>query len=508
MIRLVSRFCWAFVIIIALACCGGGDNAGNTPEAFDLRNVAGSNFVTPVKTQTALLPDGEPDLGGSVGLCWAFASMASFESSLLFQGLASDPNSASVDLSEWHLGNWNGKNNPVYTFNYDFIPGTDPPATYGYTQDKPVLKGWGGDSRFAIDYFSSGKGPVLEKDAPYPIGMITLHETLSPPSRELPVAYRLKEALIFSRDDYSSDEAFRSVIKRALMTYGVLQSFVYFDAAGYPGQIGKSFFNKETSTYYCDDPDQVGNLNHGVAIAGWDDKKAVPGAPGSGAWLIKNSAGTKFGEGGYFWVSYYDVVFLKGDDFAVAFIAGSANGYGNPGNYQTHDGSLSQITFIEGTNAYDCLCDDFADIGDDSWGCARFTATNDNQLKAVGFVTCNRNEEITINVYENWDNGDNRPGNLIFSKTLKIAEAGYHTVDLGILIPVTEGQEFVIALSFAAHPYQKGDSLVYVIDQKTPPVAGKTYRNSYNALNGWGQWTDYATLYGGSVFYVQGIMEK
>ena len=118
--KIVVRYCSAVLIIIALACCGGGDNAGNTPEAFDLRNVAGSNFVTPVKTQTALFPDGNPDIGASVGLCWAFASMASFESSLLFQGLVSNPDSPAADLSEWHLGNWNGMNNPVYTFNYDF----------------------------------------------------------------------------------------------------------------------------------------------------------------------------------------------------------------------------------------------------------------------------------------------------------------------------------------------------------------------------------------------------
>lgn len=39
-----------------------------------------------------------------------------------------------------------------------------------------------------------------------------------------------------------------------------------------------------------------GNINHGVTLIGWDDAK--------GAWLIKNSWGTGWGESGYMWISY------------------------------------------------------------------------------------------------------------------------------------------------------------------------------------------------------------
>jgi len=506
--RSIDYFLILLFLVFIFAGCGGGDNSGKVPVAFDLRNVQGKSYVTPVKIQAGLLPDGNADIGASVGLCWAFASIASFESSLLMQGLEKDANSQTADLSEWHLGNWNGKNNPVYTFNDNFMPETQPPATYGYTQDQPVLKGWGGDSRFAIDYFSSGKGAVHEKDAPYPTDMISRHVLLLPPPEKLPVPYRLKEALIFSRDDYSGDEAFRSKIKHALMTYGTIQSFVFFDPAGYPGQTGKSFFDRETSTFYCDDPTYVGVLNHGVAIVGWDDRKNVPKAPGNGAWLIKNSLGTRFGEDGYYWVSYYDKVFLKEDSFAIAFVAGSKQGYGNPSDYQTHDGALSQLTFTEGDNVYDYLCDNFTDAGDDSWASARFVARSENQIKAVGFIACNRNETVTVHVYEDWDIKSNRPNGLIFSQTVYIPDQGYHTVNLNTPVTVINGKEFVISLGFSGFPGQKKASLLYVADPKIPIMTEKTYRNYYKASSGWGDWVDYATLNGGSIFYVQAIMEK
>ena len=62
--------------------------AAGAPSAFDLRNVNGQNFITPIRDQ------------GSCGSCVAFGSVATVEGT--FRRQRNDPNLA-VDLSEAHL---------------------------------------------------------------------------------------------------------------------------------------------------------------------------------------------------------------------------------------------------------------------------------------------------------------------------------------------------------------------------------------------------------------------
>ncbi len=75
-------------------------------------------------------------------------------------------------------------------------------------------------------------------------------------------------------------------IKQAIYTYGALQVGVYADRvmqAYVSGVINKCKRN-------------VNYTNHAVMLVGWDDAK--------GAWLMKNSWGTGWGENGYCWITY------------------------------------------------------------------------------------------------------------------------------------------------------------------------------------------------------------
>lgn len=84
-----------------------------------------------------------------------------------------------------------------------------------------------------------------------------------------------------------------NVIKQAILDHGALFTNMFWDDDNY---------RSSDYTYYSDQADSL--TNHAVLLAGWDDDKVTAGA--TGAWIIKNSWGTTFGERGYFYISYRD----------------------------------------------------------------------------------------------------------------------------------------------------------------------------------------------------------
>ena len=170
---------------------------------------------------------------------------------------------------------------------------------------------------------------MLEWDDPYP------HPGAS---REgLPAVRHVQEVLFLPR--HSSAHA-NAAVKWAVMQFGAVDASMAYEASGY---------NAATSSYNSRSTD----VDHHVCVVGWDDGypagRFLRRPPGPGAFLVKNSWGRSYGQGGYFWVSYHDRSF--GTTFAVF------NGSESPRNHDAiyqHDalGWSRSIGFGSATGSF------------------------------------------------------------------------------------------------------------------------------------------------------------
>lgn len=309
---------------------------------------------------------------GSCGDCWAFATYGSLEG-WLKKSLAED-----ADFSENHMKNYHG---------FDWGPCD------------------GGNEDMSTAYLSRWSGPVSESADPY-------HDWDDRPSPGGPPQKYVKSALRFSTPD---------AIKNAVMTYGALYTTMYYTAGSY---------NSAQKTYYYTGTAAV---NHGVTLVGWDDNKVVTGAPGNGAWIIKNSWGPSWGEGGYFYISYYD-------SRAVADALTFKDAV-NTSEYAV----VYQYDPLGMTGSIGCGTSTFM------WGANIFTPLENGDLAAVGFYALQNNTSYEISVYDNFI-GTSFSSLLGFVSGIA-ANAGYYTVTLPSPIALTAGNSFGIVVKFTTPGY-------------------------------------------------------
>ncbi len=309
---------------------------------------------------------------GNCGACWAFATCSSLESCLLKKY------GETWDFSENHLKNYTG---------FDGL-GCD-----------------GGRWEWSTAYLTRWSGPVLEDDDPF-------YDYDDYPSPGGPTKKYVVSVLKFVAEED---------IKNAVMTYGALLTNMTWD---------RDFYNSSTHTYYYTGDE---NVNHSVAIIGWDDNKYVQGAPQRGAWLVKNSWGEPAANAPYVYISYYDT---KAVEFAVAFCdAVSTSSYLN--NYQ-----YDELGFIGGLGTGDSIT---------CWGANIFTANAEEELAAVGFYALSENTAYDITVYDTI----NRNGNYAsFRDELASVSGtarwfGYRTVNLLSTVPLSRGDDFAIVIKFS-----------------------------------------------------------
>ena len=326
------------------------------PVSFDLRDY---NWTSPVRNQ------------GNMGSCWTFGNIGALESALLRYA------NITADFSE------NNMQNTMLKY-----------SKYGSTF---IYEG--GTSYDAVAYLSNwlGVSPSVY-DTYDQLGKISqLIET--------PEDIRVYDVLVIPKNS-SID-----LIKEGIINYGAL-------AISYRAEHTQAYFNTSTSAQYY-----YGNQssNHRVCVVGWDDNYSrdnfVTPPPGDGAFIIKNSWGTDWGDKGYFYISYYDTSLARDAD-TVGYIIRNNITYDM--NYQNDMGG--ELILNKSITLYK----------------TKFIAEKDDLIAAIGTYMPN-GSKYQLWIYLNGIELYNQKGTSDFN--------GYATIPLDLYIQIKKGDEFEVVFN-------------------------------------------------------------
>lgn len=359
------------------------------PEEYDLREFG---LVEPVPNQ------------GQLGVCWAIAANSAAAGTLLEQF-------PQTSLS------------PIHT-SWFTLRGPEE-EEYRYTDD-PYLAG--GNDGIAVGTMAAWKGPVADAKAP-----LSPDDQKDPPeSLRYEADYHLQDAYYMPYGCYYDlnweIHIANEITKQLLMETGPV-TISYFAS-------GENTYDEETSSYYNSES-QI--PDHAVLIVGWDDHYPKENfcegnqPQHDGAWLVRNSWGTSWGDDGYFWLSYEDQSIQSGN----AYLLEEADNYAKNYQYDTMGWSYSVALAEDPEQAKTAKA---ANI---------FTAEGDEQLEAVSFYTTDAGTQYTISVYTGVEEGQPESGTQqIQSQTGMEPYAGYHTVELEHPVKLTEGERFSVVITF------------------------------------------------------------
>lgn len=365
---------------------------------------------------------------GQCGSCWAFATYGALEAGLM--------PSLTLDYSENNLKNLSG-------FDWECCKG--------------------GNYNMSMAYLAAWKGPVAETDDPYAMGCSSLEG--------LPVVRHVQDVITLpGRQTFLGNDT----IKQAVMDYGVVATNMRWEDGSYSTG-GNSYYYSGTSS-----------TNHAVCIVGWDD--SFPASrfsrrpAGDGAFLIRNSWGTDWGNEGYFWASYYDT--LVGTTLVVFPGPEPKDNYQKVYQYDP----LGLVSCVGPKTSYTAYA---ANV---------FRADSAGYVRAFSTYAMVPGTQYKVWVYVNPSDGP-VGGASAATATGTWATAGYHTVPLEAAIPVKMNDKFSVVVMYTTPSFGYPLPVEY-------PVANYCSRAKANAgegylsLNG-SQWADLTQLTANASFCIK-----
>ena len=381
-------------------------NVSTLPSRYDSRDWG---WVSPVRYQ------------GWMGSCWTFGMIGALESALLkATGLR-------IDLSE------NNMKNTMLRY-----------SIYG-----DLELGEGALNTVAASYLLSWLGAFTQKlDSYDEMGKIS-------PIITTTQDIHVQDVIFLANDEIPNG----TKLKEAIMKYGSI-NVNYYGQSQYDEV--SLYYNTETYAQYVNVPTQQ---NHAVSVVGWDDnfpkEKFLTPPPGDGAWIVKNSWDTNWGDNGYLYVSYYDKSFVQCNPgelngHATAIILENTLPYNK--NYQyviPWDGS-----FLHGAETVSYM--------------NVFEALGDDLIAAVGTFFEKSGDNYTVEIYVNDE--------LKLTQNGVSPYIGYHTIKLNEYVPIKEGDVFKAVITTKNIPFMKLEYMRthYTNNISFVSIDGAPWRDSYN----------------------------
>ena len=364
---------------------------GTNPASYDLRPE-----MPAVRNQ------------GGYGTCWTFSAMAAAESNLIHEKTILTKDSA--DLSEWYLAyyGYNDESNELPAFTY--------PSSLEYYNA-------GGDDWRSAAILTRGTGFLEESSAAYPTSAAAAYAP-DVQARK----YKLKNVLYLGNlgaKEVRLKDSRAETIKEAIRTYGAV-------SIGIDQGSDSLFLNPTTNGYFISSLEKT--PNHAVTVVGWDDNydrlnfNASYRPEYNGAWIVRNSWGSGWGDSGHYYVSYEEGSLFDGVVYDTVAAPEKEKIY----QYDP----LGLCNFIDYESADPVY---FANI---------FTASRNEKIGSVSFYTSYPESSCTVKIYKDCA-GDPVGGTLVAVKNIEIAAPGYNTVDLDSEIEIPKYSKFSVVVSIA-----------------------------------------------------------